>query len=103
MNKLLRITIDYADLGFLLGAIEMRSTAMIDSILKEIEPQTQIKEEPFPQTNWTVSATDDGGLVATKNPVAKKRGRPRKDPAAPRGYKKDGTPKKAPGRPKVSK
>lgn len=35
--------------------------------------------------------------------TAKKRGRPRKNAAAPYGLKKDGTPKKAPGRPKVVK
>lgn len=44
-----------------------------------------------PATNWTVSATDDGGLVATKNEA------PAKSKKAPWGYKKDGTPKKRPG------
>jgi Phage protein (N4 Gp49/phage Sf6 gene 66) family len=51
---------------------------------------------PEPEkTSWTVTATDNGDLVA---PI-KRRGRPRKvDPEAPYGRKKDGTPKQRPGR-----
>lgn len=51
-----------------------------------------------PETNWTVSVNDKGDMIATK-----KEGRatiirpPKTDPAA-WGFKKDGTPKKRPGR-----
>ena len=45
---------------------------------------------------WTVTTKNDGSMVAKTKP-AKKRGRPRKVDA-PWGLKKDGTPKKRPGR-----
>ena len=45
-----------------------------------------------PETNWVVSVKDNGDMIATKNEVQAK------SKKAPWGYKKDGTPKKRPGR-----
>lgn len=44
-----------------------------------------------PETNWTVSVNDKGDMIATKEAIVKSK-------KAPWGYKKDGTPKKRPGR-----
>ena len=47
---------------------------------------------------WTVTTKNDGSMIAKTKP-AKKQGRPaKKTKAAPWGLKKDGTPKKRPGR-----
>ena len=45
-------------------------------------------------TAWTVTTTEEGNMVASVN----RHGRPRKNPDAPYGLKKDGTPKQRPGR-----
>ena len=92
MSNSIQITINRADIGFLLEAIELRSTAMIESIMGQVLDAMKPETQKSPDTNWTVSATDDGGLVATKNEA------PAKSKKAPWGYKKDGTPKKRPGR-----
>jgi len=58
----------------------------------------RLHEGKIQKTEWTVTAVDNKMITTVK-----KHGRPRKNPNAPYGYKKDGTPKKRPGRQKVSK
>ena len=67
-----------------------------ESLSKEIaDHKKELAEIERVQNEWTVTTTDKGNMVA----AVKKRGRPRKSADAPYGYKKDGTPKKRPGRP----
>lgn len=105
MSNTIRINIHRSDIGFLIEAIELRSKAMMDAIIDQALAQSEPKEPP--KTDWTVGTTDDGRMFAVnKKRPAKKRGRRKvaKKPAtirtaeAPWGYKKDGTPKKRPGR-----
>lgn len=105
MSNTIQISIHRSDIGFLIEAIELRSQAMIDTILDQALSQSKPKDPP--KTNWTVTATDDGGLVATNKKRAAKKRRSRKGikmpttiktAEAPWGYKKDGTPKRKPGR-----
>ena len=70
-------------------------TLTVPSVLEEAHKQL-IREIEQAQAPWNVSADDKGRLIAKTKP-AKKRGRPRKVDA-PWGLKKDGTPKKRPGR-----
>jgi hypothetical protein len=109
MSNTIHINIHRSDIGFLIEAIELRSKAMIDAILDQALEQSKPKEPQ--KTSWTVTATDNGSLVAVnKKRTAKKRGRRKgtkmppivRTAETPWGYKKDGTPKKRPGRGSVS-
>lgn len=67
-----------------------------ESLSKEIEDhKKELTEIARAQNEWTITTTDKGNVIA----AVKKRGRPRKNSDAPYGFKKDGTPKKRPGRP----
>lgn len=77
-------------------------TLTVSSVLEEAHKQlteeirahkAEVKEIERTQKEWTVTAKSNGTMVA----AAKKRGRPAKVDA-PWGLKKDGTPKKRPGR-----
>ena len=113
-----RITIDVAkeELEFIREALAQKYRSLIsyldecenvantppskESVLHEAHKQLNLEiskwiENDKRPSEWTVTSTD-GTIVA-----AKKRGRPSKK-AAPYGLKKDGTPKKRPGRQKVA-
>lgn len=105
MSNTIQINIHRSDIGFLIEAIELRSQAMIDTILDQALAQSKPKEPA--KTTWTAGTTDNGSMVAVnKKRTTKKRGRRKgtkmpptiKTAEAPWGYKKDGTPKKRPGR-----
>lgn len=64
---------------------------------KEIEEHKK-ELAAIERAEWTLTAAGKGNVIA----AVKKRGRPRKNPDAPYGFKKDGTPKKRPGRQKVA-
>lgn len=94
----------YRSLISYLDTCEEASSPKTDSVLsqayeslsKEIEDhKKELAEIARTQNEWTVTTTDKGNMIA----AVKKRGRPRKSADAPYGYKKDGTPKKRPGRP----
>lgn len=86
-----------SDILYVIEAIRMRGYAIADQVASQVtnQEQARIKAEA-PQTNWSITTTDTGDMVAVNAP-AKKRGRPSKK-AAPFGLKKDGTPKAKPGR-----
>ena len=78
--------------------------ATTDSVLHEAHKQLNMQianllEKSKKQSEWTITTTDEGNMVA----AFKKHGRPRKNPNAPYGFKKDGTPAKRRGRPAKAK
>lgn len=92
-------------IGYLDTCEEASSTpATTDSVLHEAHKQLNMEianllEKNKKQSEWTITTTDEGNMVA----AVKKRGRPRKNPDAPYGFKKDGTPAKRRGRPAKAK
>lgn len=103
-----RITIDISkeELDFIREALaakyrnlisyldDCESSSKVQTVLQDAHDKLKSEIE-----TWTMHQQEDK-IIATQ---AKKRGRPRKDPSAPFGRKKDGTPKKAPGRPRIAK
>ena len=95
----------YRNLITYLDDCEKRSSIMLESVLsdainQEIEDhKKELAEIARTQNEWTITTTDEGNMVA----AVKKRGRPRKNPNAPYGFKKDGTPAKRRGRPAKAK
>lgn len=72
------IKVPSASASFLINAIEDYSASLIDRI-----------KDGLNAPNWSVSVSDAGEMVAALAEAKKK---------APHGLKKDGTPKKKPGR-----
>lgn len=97
MEQTYQITVRKADLGFLLEALALRAVALKEEIIMQTlaveRKELQERAEKYAK-ELTVTATEE----KVEQAPAKKRGRPRKDPAAPYGRKKDGTPKQRPGR-----
>jgi hypothetical protein len=86
-KEMITVQITPAELAFLREAVDEKHT----SLMKLLEFK---KHEPV----WEpVKVSEMPNIAKAINPVAKKTGRQRKA-AAPWGYKKDGTPKKRPGR-----
>ena len=83
------LTIQESDYGFLVEAIKLRTMSMLDSLNNQVARQKQPAIAAAP-----VKAEGEPVSFTVSVPKQKKR--------APWGYKKDGTPKKRPGRP-VSK
>lgn len=106
MTAIIQINVPCSDIGFLIEAIEMRSNAMIEALLGAME-QSQIEHESrdLPIAENAV----DPRMPVFDNPPKKKRAAKKrvsrktaKTAEALWGYKKDGTPKKRPGRaPKI--
>ena len=95
-----------ADINYVLEAIRMRGHALADQIAGQVlraqkaEEAAKVRQAlaQAEESPWSVSVTDDNKMVAEIK-APKKRGRPaKKTDAAPWGVKKDGTPKKRPGR-----
>lgn len=86
-----QLTIKAEDYSFVCEAIKLHTISMLESFHMQVQKQLHKeapKVEPVTET-----------LTAVQEPVRKKRV-VRKKKAAPYGYKADGTPKKAAGRPK---
>lgn len=101
-----RITIDVSkeELDFIREALADKYRNLISylDVCEKVSPQESdsVLSQAYESLNkeikeWTVTTTDESNMVS----AVKKRGRPRKNPDAPYGFKKDGTPKKRPGRP----
>jgi len=80
------LTIQEADYGFVVEAIKLRTTSMLESFNSQVARQKQpaIAAAPVKAEGAPVSFTVSAPKTKRKN-------------NAPYGYKKDGTPKKKPG------
>lgn len=97
------LTIQAEDYGFIVEAIKLRTISILESFDMQLQAQLNASIAPAPapkQEPVAAEAPPAKKRVYRKTKAAKKRA-PSK--AAPYGYKKDGTPKKALGRPSKGK
>ena len=102
-----------AEIAFAIDSIRNQAASLIDklteagsSLMDQMEADDQppaVEQDKYVQNLESLvrELTQENASLANKKvapKVAKKRGRPAKE-KAPWGYKKDGTPKKRPGRP----
>jgi len=103
----INLTFQSQDYQFIVEAIKLRTTAILEAMSTQYD--FQIREEVLKKTEelnqWSIRK-EGNGYVATMSPEPEKTQEvkaetvtKRKTKAAPFGYKKDGTPKKRPGRP----
>jgi len=95
------LTIQSEDYGFVVEAIKLRTMSMVESLNRQFEQQVEATKARSAEVNRIkaeheahkeVQAQVEKELNAWHKKV-------KHQPKAPYGYKKDGTPKKKPGRP----
>lgn len=83
-----------SDFTYVLEAIRMRGHALADQIASQaLRAEQAVAKAEAEANQWTVT-TEGDSIVAVNKATKQKR-----KADAPYGYKKDGTPKKRPGRP----
>lgn len=100
----IQLTFQSQDYEFIVEAIKLRTTAILEAMSMQFDSQVLAANQRVAEQmgDWSIRK-EGNGYVAEINeaaaPVQKPKKSPKKSKEAPFGYKKDGTPKKRPGRP----
>jgi transcriptional regulator len=99
------LTIQEADYGFVVEAIKLRTTSMLESLDNQVARQQEeaklieLRKQAFTEAGeepWEVEHQEEKIIASMKE--NSRTAVPRSKVRAPYGLKKDGTPKKRPGR-----
>lgn len=98
----INLTFQSQDYEFIVEAIKLRTTAILEAMSMQFDSQVLAANQRVAEQmgDWSIRKEGNGYVaeVTTPDKTPAKKTAAKKTKAAPYGYKKDGTPKKRPGR-----